>query len=192
MELKYGSLWGGWCTKEIRGVDGVGLWKGIRRGWERFCPLISFSVGNGERVKFWYDQWCGDSPLKGAFPALFSIAADKEAAVADLMSIRNGKIHWEVTFVRNLQDWEIDALVSFLDLLYAVSLHDSRVDQLCWQRNSKKGFALRSYYRCLIAPTTMKFPWKGIWKTKGPPPPPPPPPALFFFFAAVFGGNLFK
>jgi hypothetical protein len=46
--------------------------------------------------------------------------------------------------VRNLQDWEIDALVSFLDL-YSVSLHDGGVDQLCWQRNSKKGFAVRSY-----------------------------------------------
>ena len=96
-----------------------------------FIPFLSFSVGNGKRVKFWHDQWCGDSPLKGAFPALFSIAADKEAAVADLMSIRNGKLHWEVTFARNFQDWEIDALVSFLDLLYSVSLHDSGVDQLC-------------------------------------------------------------
>ena len=55
-------------------------------------------------VKFWHDQWCGVSPLKGAFPELFSIAADKDAVVADLLSVRNGKIHWEVTFVRNVQD----------------------------------------------------------------------------------------
>ena len=38
--------------------------------------------------------------MKGAFPDLFSIVGDKEAAVADFMSVRNGKLHWEVTFVR--------------------------------------------------------------------------------------------
>uniref|UniRef100_A0A2N9HAX3 starch synthase n=1 Tax=Fagus sylvatica TaxID=28930 RepID=A0A2N9HAX3_FAGSY len=78
--------------------------------------------------------------LKGAFPDLFSIAADKEATVADFLLTRNGNLHWEVTFVRNLQDWEIDALTSFLDLLYSVSLHDSGLDQLCWKRNSSKSF----------------------------------------------------
>ncbi len=52
VEVKYMSLWGGLCTKEIRGAYGVGLWKGIRRGWERFIPFVSFSVGNRERAKF--------------------------------------------------------------------------------------------------------------------------------------------
>ena len=169
MEVKYGSLWGGWCTKDIWGAYGVGLWKGIRRGRACFSPFLSFSMGNGERVKFWHDQWCGDLPLKGAFPDLFSIAAYKDAAAANLMSVRNGKLHWEVTFVRNLQDWEIESLVSFLDLLYFFSLHESGVDQFCWQRKTKKGFSTRSYYCCLTAPTTMQFPWKGIWKPKAPP-----------------------
>jgi hypothetical protein len=93
VEVKYGSLWGGWCSKYCRGAYGVGLWKGIRRGWDRFTPFISFSEGNGARVKFWSDLWCGDSTLKGAFPDLFSIAADREAAVADYLMFRNGIIH---------------------------------------------------------------------------------------------------
>ena len=87
MEVKYGSLWGGWCSKYCRGAYGVGLWKGIRRGWDRFTPFISFSEGNGARVKFWFDLWCGDSTL------MFSIAADREAAVADYLMFRNGIIH---------------------------------------------------------------------------------------------------
>ena len=108
----------------------MGLWKGIRRGWEKFHSFLSFSVGNGERVKFWHDKWCGDATLKEAFPDFFSITADKEAIVADFLLTRTGNLHWEVAFVRNLQDWEIDALTSFLDLLYSVSLHDSGLDQL--------------------------------------------------------------
>jgi hypothetical protein len=128
-----------------------------------------------------FGKWCGDSTLKGAFPDLFSIAADKEATVADFLLTRNGNLHWEVTFVRNLQDWEIDALTSFLDLLYSVSLHDSGLDQLCWKRNSSKSFTVSSYYRCLNAPTIKQFPWKGIWKTKA------PPRVVFFVWTAVLG-----
>jgi hypothetical protein len=55
----------------------VGLWKGIRRGWDRFIPFIFFLVGNEDRVKFWFDLWCGDLPLKGVFLHLFSIVANR-------------------------------------------------------------------------------------------------------------------
>jgi hypothetical protein len=133
VEVKYKSLWGGWCSKYCRGAYGVGFWKGIQRGWDCFSHFISFLVGNGDRVKFWSNVWCGESTLKGAFPNLFSIAADKEAAVADYLMIRNGNIHWEVTFEQNLQDWEMESLTSFLDRIYSASLNDSGIDQMCWQ-----------------------------------------------------------
>ena len=66
--------------------------------------------------------------LEGSLSRFFSIAADKEAAVADYLMIRNGNIHWEVTFERNLQDWEIESLTSFLDRIYSASLNDNGID----------------------------------------------------------------
>ena len=30
---KYGSDWGGWCSGDISGSHGVGLWKYICKGW---------------------------------------------------------------------------------------------------------------------------------------------------------------
>ena len=140
--VKHGDLWGGWCSKLPRGSYGVGLWKGIRRGWDRFSSFVSFSVGNGKRVKFWSDLWCGDSSLKEAFPALYSIASNKEATVAEYMQFSHGNLSWEVEFVRNLQDWELDSLVSFLARLYSVSINDSGLDQMCWQRHSKSELVL--------------------------------------------------
>ena len=95
MEVKYGNMWGGWCSKTPRGAYGVGLWKGIRRGWDRFSSLVSFSMGDGEQVKFWSD-------LKEAFSTLFSIAENKEVAVVEYMQRSHGHLHWEVKFVRNL------------------------------------------------------------------------------------------
>ena len=181
MAVKHGNKWGGWCSKISRGAYGVGLWKGIRRDWDRFSSFVSFSVGNGEMVKFWSDLWCGDSSLKEAFSALFSIAANKEAVVAEYMQISHGNLHWEVKFVRNLQDWELNSLVSFLDRLYSVSLNDSGMDQMCWQRDSKTEFSVHSYYLCLNVSTFVKFPWKGVWKSKA------PPRVAFFLWTAVWG-----
>ena len=33
-----------------------------------------FQIGDGTRVKFWHDVWCGDNPLSMCFPNLFKIS----------------------------------------------------------------------------------------------------------------------
>ena len=50
-------------------------------GWEVFSKNVQFEVGVGEKVKFWTDRWCGDSPLQLTFPIVFGIASNKEASV---------------------------------------------------------------------------------------------------------------
>ena len=69
----------GWCSKEVRGGYGVGLWKAIRRKWHVVSNRLSFVVGNGQRVRFWKDKWCEDSLFFVAFPTLFTIAMSKDA-----------------------------------------------------------------------------------------------------------------
>ena len=48
---------------------------------------ISFLVGNGQRVRFWRDRWCGDSPLCVSCPSLFALAVDKEAWVSNICDL---------------------------------------------------------------------------------------------------------
>ena len=86
---KYGDLEGGWCFKEPRGGYGVGLWKTIRKLWDVISSKLSFSVGNGKRIKFWKDKWCGDEPLNVSFPSLFSLSNFKDAWVAELWQHSN-------------------------------------------------------------------------------------------------------
>ena len=71
VEVKYGSAWGGWSTKEVMGPYGVSLWIYVIWEWASFPQFIQYEVGDGSRVKFWLDSWCGDKSLKEAFPMLF-------------------------------------------------------------------------------------------------------------------------
>jgi hypothetical protein len=54
----------------VEGPYGVGVWKHIQRGWEGFSRFISFGIGDGFHIRFWHDKWCGNQPLKEAFPEL--------------------------------------------------------------------------------------------------------------------------
>ena len=40
IELKYGCVWGGWCTRSVNGPYGVGLWKNISQGWPSFSLIF--------------------------------------------------------------------------------------------------------------------------------------------------------
>ncbi|KAG7987161.1 hypothetical protein I3843_03G119300 [Carya illinoinensis] len=101
---RHGDTWGGWCSNEGRGGYGVGLWKFIRRGWSCFENHIRFVVGEGNRISFWRDVWCGEHALEKAFLNLYRIVANREASVADMRSLYNGTFQWDVLFNRDFHN----------------------------------------------------------------------------------------
>jgi hypothetical protein len=88
VDVKYDSMRGGWCSKEVGGSYGVGVWKCIRKGWAGFANHVRYEVGDGSKVLFWHDVWCGEQPLKNLFPELFTIACDKDVWVAETMQVQ--------------------------------------------------------------------------------------------------------
>ena len=80
---KYGVEEGGWCSREVRGAYGVGVWKAIRKYWEIIRSRSRFIVGNMRKVKFWKDLWCEFQALKDVFPNLFRLAVNKDQWVCD-------------------------------------------------------------------------------------------------------------
>ena len=89
---------GWWSSREVPGSYGVSLWKYRRRGGNSFSRFLKFDIGDGTQVKFWYDLWCGDYPLKVEFPEFFGIARNKNALIADLLWLPDGVIYWDLYF----------------------------------------------------------------------------------------------
>jgi hypothetical protein len=71
--------------------------------------------------------WCEELPLKVAFLALFVVACEKNAFVADHMDFSSGSLQWDVSFIRAAHDWELDTMTSFFTLLY--SFRERRVGE---------------------------------------------------------------
>ena len=100
---KYGLEGGGWSSLKPRGSHSCGLWKGIMLGRDLFFHHIELVLGQGDKILFWHDSWCGMTPLKTLFPVLFSCSSDKSASLASLLS-RSGEgdsCVWNFSFIRD-------------------------------------------------------------------------------------------
>jgi hypothetical protein len=145
------------------------LWKHIRNGWEKFSRLAKFEVGDGSRIKFWLDLWCGDGPLKDTYPDLFRLARNKDAFIVDHLQHRNSSTHWELHFICSVQDWELESVSTFFDLLFSCPVKGHGVDTLVWRSSGKADFLVNWFYKTLVPRVAAEFPWKAIWKPKVPP-----------------------
>jgi hypothetical protein len=168
VDTKFESIKGGWCSKEVSGSFGVGVWKHIRRGWEKFCNFVGFDVGDRSHISFWHDWWCGNRSLKQCFPILFSIVRNKDATVVDNLVVHNRVIQWNVLFTRQIQDWEMEMVLSFFERLYSTLVRHREGDMLIWNPSKRGLFEVRSYYEVLIRKNGPSFSWKSIWRVKTP------------------------
>jgi hypothetical protein len=94
--------------------------------------------------------WCGSSSLKEAFPGLYNLACNKEASIADNHDLLSGSHQWNVSFLRSLNDWEVEDLVVFYSLLYSFTLGGG-ADKIWWVPSKKGKFEVRSFYNILTS-----------------------------------------
>ena len=114
----------------------VGNGKRIKFWKDKWCrdvvsSKLSFSVGNGKRMKFWKDKWCGDEPLNVSFPSLFTLSNSKDAWVAKLWQHSNEECGWNPNFLRPLNDWEIVIVERFLARLQDKVVEEDKEDKVC-------------------------------------------------------------
>ncbi|KAF5467451.1 hypothetical protein F2P56_017276 [Juglans regia] len=117
-------------------------------------------------ILFWHDLWCGDSSLKLDFPSLFRIARDQNAAVGNSFCCIDNNTQWNVIFIRDVNDWEVDDVKAFLERLYSSKLMLGREDSMLWIPAGNSKFSVSSFYRILTGYRSCEFPSKNTWKVK--------------------------
>ena len=166
---KFGESTGGWHTRDLRGSYGTSLWKEIRKEWLVFSQNAVFALGDGRRINFWSDVWCGVEALCNHFPNLFNIASNKEAKVADIWDSREGDGCWCPTFLRSLNDWELEEMTRFLQILHDHKFRPMGEDKLSLKNAKDKGFSVKSMYKGFDVSPAFDFPHRLVWNPVAPP-----------------------
>jgi hypothetical protein len=183
VDVKYGSMRVVGVLRRLGVLMGLACGK-VLGGDGMLLQLVRYEIGNGSKVLFWHDVWCGEIPLKILFPELFLIARRKEAWVEENMQRQNGTILWNIVFSRLVHDLEVEAVSRFFGMLYTLKVSSEGEDKLCWMPTRKKFFEVKSYYKVLSSPIQSSFPWKSIWKANV------SPRVAFFVWTASLGKTL--
>jgi hypothetical protein len=64
------------------------------------------------------------------------------------------EIFMNLNFIRDIHDWEIESLDSFLTFLYSMNPLPGAMDNMVRTPSSRHGFAVKSYYTMLTSPNS--------------------------------------
>lgn len=120
---------------------------------------MRFKVGDGS-TKFWFDPWSEGLPWENNFTELYNISSYKEASVAELLSFSVGNYDWNINFIQPVQEWELELVASFMNLIYSGSLRRNVMYKICWKLLPRGTFDVHSYYKALQLLNSFSFPWK--------------------------------
>ena len=144
--------------------------------WEN----LVFLVGKGSKIKFWKDTWCTDTPLSHCFNHLFVLAAHRDATIEEMWDQNSGQGDWNLVFLRDFNDWELDMVGELLHTLrgHRPSLEE---DSVMWRRGRNGLFRVKEAYRLLDNPNAIAFPSRSIWVDRV------PTKVAFFTWKATWG-----
>ena len=84
------------------------------------------------------------------------------------MHFPNQRLHQDLQFSRDAQDWELEHFYTFLDLINSMPHNGEGHDKLCWKPARNKSFKASKYYFSLSSNPNIVFPWKPVQRSKIP------------------------
>ena len=131
--------------------------------WPLLLQNSAFSLGNGRRIRFWKDVWCGEEVLCSLFPSMFSLAVQKDAMVSDMWNHFREEGGWAPTFLRPLNDWEMEEVGSFLSFIHMKKIRLEIEDNLLVKGSRLGNFLVRTMYNGLDSSVDIDFPVCPVW-----------------------------
>ncbi|RVW53642.1 putative ribonuclease H protein [Vitis vinifera] len=180
IKVKYGQEGLGWRLKKANEAVGVGVWKEIWKESEWCWDNMIFRVGKGNTIRFWTDVWCSESALSHCFPHLFGMAVQRNSTVEEMWDQNSGQGNWNLNFLRDFNDWELDLVGDFLHILrgHKPSLEE---DSILWRQGRSGQFRVKEAYSLLAKSDDTGFPSRSIWVARV------PTKVAFFAWEAMWG-----
>ena len=163
ISLKYGTEEGGWFPRTPKGNAGVGLWKGINAEAAKLKQDLVFELGEGKRIGFWEDVWCGEVSLCASFLTLCNIARTKGAKVAKVWESSGEDGAWNMRFSRAFNEWELDQVQNFIMLTNNKLIILRKKDRIVWKGNKNGQFSMKVYCSQLEVRPPLQAPTNIIW-----------------------------
>uniref|UniRef100_A0A2N9FQN7 Reverse transcriptase zinc-binding domain-containing protein n=1 Tax=Fagus sylvatica TaxID=28930 RepID=A0A2N9FQN7_FAGSY len=121
--------------------------------------------------------------LKALFPSLFACSTSQSASIDSCLlssGVGEGR-SWNITFLRDFNDWEVDEVLAFFTFIYSKIPAGVNPDSMRWTLCQHGEFDVKSFYHALDVKIDIKFPWKAIWRAKA------PRRVSFFVWSAAWG-----
>ncbi|KAK1320825.1 hypothetical protein QJS10_CPA03g01353 [Acorus calamus] len=129
------------------------IWTGILKATAQINEALRWTVGKGCQVRFWKDDWVGDSSLEDRFPILFEAAANKDGMVNQFWSPGPQGSHWTVSFRRGLTASEEEMLADLRSMIQGEVIDVEEDDIAHWRPHPSLNFSLLTRgYRAKWAP----------------------------------------
>ena len=100
-------------------------------------------MGEGNKVFFWKDKWIGQECLNSGLPDHFSFCTNPEAKISEIWSPQG----WNLTFRRNLNDWEVDRIVELLLKLGEFTGLTTEANGIRWKHDSDGKLSMSRLYQ---------------------------------------------
>ncbi|RVW39018.1 hypothetical protein CK203_089169 [Vitis vinifera] len=105
--------------------------------------------------------------LSQRFPHLFTLAAHRNATIEEMWDQNFGVGGWNLRFIRDFNDWELDMIGNLLHDLrgHRITLEK---DSVFWKEGRNGQFRVKEAYSLLDSPLTVVFPNNKIWVERVP------------------------
>ncbi|GKV25593.1 hypothetical protein SLEP1_g35004 [Rubroshorea leprosula] len=116
-------------------------------GW--LAKGLNIKIGEGESVKFWWDEWCGRGILANKYPRLYLISVGKDNTVSQMGWWLNGSWIWKLQWRRRLYSWEVQEETEILKEIQETTLTKGKSDVRQWIHSNNGVYTTRSAYKAL-------------------------------------------
>jgi hypothetical protein len=127
--------------------SGSQFWKGLLAIRGEVSRGMNYILGDGRKIRFWLDTWCGGCGLDLVFPNLFKICNQQEWTIDRVL--RNGGIN--LTFRRafgGAEDVEWEELIKVVERVTT----SQQPDSVTWVLEKSGNFSTFSLYKEITFP----------------------------------------